>query len=84
MVLQSLPSACRVELGNIWPPGLPQTCTTHFFERKKNSGLVPELRQMFVEISGDFLVFFLQGKKRKEGKFLYRMSSGCSAITPYL
>ena len=36
---------------------------------------------MFVEISGDFLVFFLQEKKGKEAKFLYRMSSGCSAIT---
>lgn len=37
---------------------------------------------MFVEISGDFLVFFLKGKKeRKEAKFLYRMSLGCSAIT---
>lgn len=46
----------------------------------KEPGLVPELRQMFVEISGDFLVFFLQ-EKRKEAKFLYRMSSGCSAIT---
>lgn len=37
---------------------------------------------MFVVIIGDFLVFFLQEKKkRKEAKFLYRMSLGCSAIT---
>lgn len=31
----------------------------------KKFSLVPELMQMFVEISGDFLVFFLQEKKKQ-------------------
>lgn len=34
---------------------------------------------MFVEISGDFLVFF--SRKKGEKKFLYWLSSGCSVIT---
>lgn len=38
-------------------------------EKKKKSGLVSELRQMFAEISGDFLVFFLQEKKGKKRSF---------------
>lgn len=50
---------------------------------KKKSRLVPELGQMF-EINGNFLVFFELGQMRGGGgkaEFLYRMSSGCSAIT---
>ena len=43
-------------------PGLPQ------IRREKKSGLVPELKQMFVVISGDFLVFLLQEKERERRK----------------
>lgn len=36
--------------------------TPHALFNKKEYGLVPELKQMFVEISGDFLVFFSRKK----------------------
>lgn len=42
--------------------------TTRFI-LKKESGLVPELKQMFVEISGDFLVFFSRKKGEKKKRF---------------
>lgn len=47
-----------------WSP--TDMCCTLKKQTKKKSGLVPEFSQMFVEISGDFLVFFLLGKKRKQ------------------
>lgn len=49
-------------------------------ERKKKSGLVPECTQLFVEISGNFLVFFLQGEKRKAQSFFIGWARGV-AIT---
>lgn len=45
-------------------------------EKKKKSGLVSELRQMFAEISGDFLVFFLQEKKGKKRSFFIGWARG--------
>lgn len=70
MVLQSLRTASPVELDNICSPGPPQKMQCPLLKGKREAGLVPELRQMFVEISEDFLVFFMQGKKEKRAKFL--------------
>lgn len=81
MVLQSVHTPDTAAPDTICSLGLPPTCSTLLKEGEKNKpNLVPELKLMFVEISGDFLVFFLQGKKKKkrgkEGKFHYWMHSG--------
>jgi len=41
-------------------------------EKKEKSGLIPELRQMFVVISGDFLVFLLQQEKEEKERMKER------------
>lgn len=61
-------------------PDLPQTRTT-LLKRQGGgvwgeSSLVPEFRQMFVEISGDFLVFFLEEKKGKKQSFFIGWAQG--------
>lgn len=58
MVLQSLRTAVE-------PDGRSSTDMHHTYRGEVGgSNLVPEFRQMFVEISGDFLVFFLEEKKK--------------------
>lgn len=61
-------------------PDLPQTRTT-LLKRQGGgvwgeSSLYPEFRQMFVEISGDFLVFFLEEKKGKKQSFFIGWAQG--------